>query len=90
MFCSIILIGLIPVYLLQSPVDVIYFSRFTSRLNSMHTIVLTIPHLNPTMLLPTPQSFLLYTSLVHVKHEVNVPLVFVCDESVVYVPEHNL
>jgi hypothetical protein len=44
----------------------------------MHTIVLTIPHLNPAMLLPTSQSVLLYPTLVHIKYEVNVPR----DESV--------
>ena len=57
-FCSIILTGLIPVYLLQYPVDVIYPLLFASRLNYMHTFVRIIPHLNPAMLLPTSQSVL--------------------------------
>lgn len=46
----------------------------------MH-VVLTIPHLNPAMLLPTSQSILLYPFLVHIKYEVNVSLVSVCGDS---------
>ena len=64
------LIGFIPVYLLQSPADVIYPLLFTVR-----TVVLTIPHLNPAWVCSdhlTPYVI----SLVHVKYEVNVPLVF--------------
>jgi hypothetical protein len=77
---------------LLPPVDIIYPLLFTSRLNSMHAVVLTIPHLNPTMLLPTSQSVLLYPFLVHVKYEVNVLLVFVWRLAmrVFLCTEHNL
>jgi hypothetical protein len=75
--CNFLFHHLDRVNTLLPPVDIIYPLLFTSRLNSMHTVVLTIPHLNPTMLLPTSQSVLLYPFLVHVKYEINVPLVFV-------------
>ena len=43
----------------------------------MHTVFLTIPHLNPACHATSPQSVLLYPSLVHVEYKVNVPFVFV-------------
>ena len=69
------MIGLIPV----PPVDVIYPLFFTSRLNLMHTVVLTIPHLNPawTMLLPISQSALLY---IPSSYEVSIPS-YLCGDS---------